>query len=139
LTELNFSNLLVRESLSEYMRILILLKRNQVYRDIVGQEISLELADLKVVSEHIQYNFDRLDDLKENINSKIELEQNRIFKILTMITVCISLPTLIAGIYGMNFVYMPELNWAFGYPLVLILLVISFILPLIYFRGKKWF
>jgi magnesium transporter len=53
---------------------------------------------------------------RDNINSKIDLEQNKIFRTLTIITVCISLPTL-AGIYGMNFKKMPELDWDFGYPL----------------------
>jgi len=77
--------------------------------------------------------------LNGNINSKIELEQNKIFKILTIITVCISLPTLIAGIYGMNFIYMPELKWILGYPIIVLVLLLSFIFPLIYFKRKKWF
>jgi magnesium transporter len=51
--------------------------------------------------------------LEDNINSKIDLEQNKIFRTLTIITVCISLPT-IAGIYGMNFKNMPELDWNLG-------------------------
>ena len=72
-------------------------------------------------------------------NSKIELEQNKIFKILTIITVCISLPTLIVGIYGMNFKHMPELKWVLGYPIIVLVLILSFIFPLIYFKRKKWF
>jgi magnesium transporter len=138
ITELKFNNLLIRESLSEFQRILILLKRSKRNKDILIN-LADEIDDLTVISDYIQYNFNRLDDLSENINSKIELDQNNIFKVLTIITVCISLPTLIVGVYGMNFIYMPELKWTYGYPLVGLILILSFIFPLIYFKRKKWF
>ncbi len=139
IAELRFNNLLIRESLSEFQRILLLLKKSFKKKDNTFTKISEELNDLRVIADYLQYNFNRLDDLNGNINSKIELEQNQIFKILTIITVCISLPTLIAGIYGMNFNYMPELEWAFGYPITVLILILSFIIPLIYFKRKKWF
>tara|TARA_R110001583_G_scaffold173582_2_gene327675 strand:+ start:33045 stop:33998 length:954 start_codon:yes stop_codon:yes gene_type:complete len=139
IAELRFNNLLIRESLSEFLRILLLLKKSYKKKDNTFIKISEELDDLTVIADYIQYNFNRLDDLNGNINSKIELEQNKIFKILTIITVCISLPTLIAGVYGMNFKYMPELEWVFGYPIIVLILFLSFIFPLIYFKIKKWF
>jgi len=139
IAELRFNNLLIRESLSEFQRILLLFKKSYKNKDNTFIKISEELEDLTVIADYLQYNFNRLDDLNGNINSKIELEQNKIFKTLTMITVCISLPTLIAGIYGMNFIYMPELKWVLGYPIIVLVLILSFILPLVYFKRKKWF
>lgn len=139
IAELRFNNLLIRESLSEFQRILLLLKKSDKFKEDIFIKISEEIDDLTVIADYLQYNFNRLDDLNRNINSKIELEQNNIFKILTIITVCISLPTLIAGIYGMNFKYMPELKWSFAYPIILLVLIVSFIFPLIYFKRKKWF
>lgn len=139
IAELRFNNLLIRESLSEFQRILLLLKKSFKKKDNTFIKISEELDDLTVIADYLQYNFNRLDDLNGNINSKIELEQNKIFKILTIITVCISLPTLIAGVYGMNFKHMPELEWGFGYPFTVLVLILSFIIPLIYFKRKKWF
>jgi magnesium transporter len=139
---LNFNNLLIKESISDFQRILHLLIQNKFEGKIITNKIiskiKLELDDIAVISDHIQFNFDRLDDLKENINSKIELEQNDIFRTLTIITVCISLPTLIAGIYGMNFKNMPELGWAFGYPTAIGLMIISFLIAVAYFKRKKW-
>lgn len=135
---LNFNNLLIKESISNFQRILHLLIRNRFGEKIITEKINLELDDIAVISDHIQYNFDRLDDLKENINSKIDLEQNTIFRILTIMTVCISLPTLIAGIYGMNFESIPELKWKFGYPIAIGLMIMSFLLALVYFKIKKW-
>ena len=81
-----------------FQRILHLLIQNKFEEKTITNKINLEIDDIAVISDHIQFNFDRLDDLKENINSKIDLEQNSIFRTLTIITVCISLPTLIAGI-----------------------------------------
>lgn len=116
-----------------------MLNKSDKNRDSSFSKVSEEIDDLAVIEDYLQYNFNRLDDLNGNINSKIELEQNNIFKILTIITVCISLPTLIAGVYGMNFKHMPELSWPFGYPIIVMILIISFIVPLIYFKRKKWF
>ncbi len=135
---LNFNNLLIKESISNFQRILHLLKQNKFEEETITNQLNLELDDIAVISDHIQFNFDRLDDLKENINSKIELEQNNIFRTLTIITVCISLPTLIAGIYGMNFKNIPELDWIYGYPTAIGLMIISFIVAIAYFKRKKW-
>jgi len=139
IAELRYNNLLIRESLSEFQRIILMLNKSDKNRDSSFSKVSEEIDDLAVIEDYLQYNFNRLDDLNGNINSKIELEQNNIFKILTIITVCISLPTLIAGVYGMNFKHMPELSWPFGYPIIVMILIISFIVPLIYFKRKKWF
>jgi magnesium transporter len=135
---LNFNNLLVKESISNFQRILYLLRQNKFEDNTIYKKIESELGDIAVISDHIQFNFDRLDDLKENINSKIDLEQNSIFRTLTIITVCISLPTLVAGVYGMNFKNIPELDWTFGYPIALGLMMISIVIAVVYFKLKKW-
>jgi len=57
---------------------------------------------------------------------------------LIVVTVCVSLRTLIAGVYGMNFANMPELQTSLGYPIAIVALTFSAILPYIYFRRKKW-
>ncbi|REG94621.1 magnesium transporter CorA family protein [Algoriphagus antarcticus] len=139
ITRYNFNNLLIKESLLETTRVLRLyIKSNWEQKAELKESIRTELNDLTVISDYIEFNFDRLDDLRENVSNKIDLEQNHIFKMLTVVTVCISLPTLIAGVYGMNFETMPELKFAFGYPIVLIAMICSAILPFIYFKRKKW-
>lgn len=139
ITRYNFNNLLIKESLLETTRVLRLyIKSDWEQKAELKESIRGELNDLTVISDYIQFNFDRLDDLKENVSNKIDLEQNHIFKMLTVVTVCISLPTFIAGVYGMNFEIMPELKLGFGYPLVLLIMIFSAILPFIYFKRKKW-
>lgn len=139
LTKINFNNFLIRESVANFQRILLLLRKRFTDDEKIVDKLAIEITDLNVIAEHVRNNFKRINDLKINVNSKIELEQNHIFKILTIITVCISLPTLIAGIYGMNFKNMPELTASYGYPLALLGIVLSFVLPLLYFKIKKWF
>jgi len=139
ITRYNFNNLLIKESLIETTRVFNLYKKTEVEPQVnIKDTIKSELSDLSVVSDYIQFNFDRLDDLKENVTHKIDLEQNYIFKRLTVVTVCISLPTFIAGVFGMNFEHMPELGSPYGYPLAIVAMVLAAILPFIYFKKKKW-
>jgi magnesium transporter len=139
ITRYNFNNLLLKECLLETTRVFNLYKKSSWLQKIdIKETIESELNDLSVVSDYIQFNFDRLDDLKENVSNKIDLEQNHIFKMLTVVTVCISLPTFIAGLYGMNFVNMPELQAPLGYPVAIVAMLFSAVLPYLYFRRKKW-
>jgi len=140
ITQLNFNNLLIKESINEFVRILTLQKKSLgSFKINVKDKIDEELNDLSVVADYIQFNFDRLDDLKENISNKIELEQNKIFKLLTVVTFCISIPTLIAGIYGMNFEMMPGRFSSYGFVVTLVIMLLSVMTPLLYFKKKKWF
>ena len=68
----------------------------------------------------------------------INIEQNDLFKVLTIVSVVGVPPTLLAGIWGMNFKNMPELNWAWGYPLAWFAIIASGLLPLAWFKVRGW-
>ena len=68
----------------------------------------------------------------------INLEQNQIIKVFLIVAVCLMPPILVAPTYGMNFKNMPELEWMLGYPLALVLMLITAIIPLELFRRKGW-
>lgn len=68
----------------------------------------------------------------------INIEQNNIFKVLTIVSVAGIPPTLIASMYGMNFRHMPELEWAWGYPWGLGLIALGTIIPLVWFKIRGW-
>ena len=91
-----------------------------------------------------------LDDYEVHLSDKVQflldamvgligIAQNDIFKILTIVSIVGIPPTLIAGIYGMNFKFMPEYNWLYGYPFGLTLIVLSAIAPLVWFKWRGWF
>ena len=69
----------------------------------------------------------------------INIDQNDVIKVLTVVSVVGVPPTLVASIYGMNFKNMPELDWHYGYPYALGLIVLTTALPLLWFKWKKWF
>jgi magnesium transporter len=68
----------------------------------------------------------------------INIEQNAIIKIFSVAAVVFLPPTLIASIYGMNFEHMPELDWLLGYPFAIGLMILSAILPYVYFKRRGW-
>jgi magnesium transporter len=68
----------------------------------------------------------------------INIQQNDIIKIFSVAAVVFLPPTLIASIYGMNFQFMPELSWWFGYPLAIVLMIVAAVLPYLYFKRRGW-
>ncbi len=81
---------------------------------------------------------DKLQFLLDASVGLIGIEQNDIFKVLTIVSVIGIPPTLIASMYGMNFKNMPEFDWAWGYPYGLTLIFFSAIIPLIWFKLRRW-
>lgn len=100
---------------------------------------------LRDVYDHIYEIIDTLETHREMASGMIDIylssisnRMNEIMKVLTIIATIFMPLTLIAGIYGMNFRYMPELNWRYGYPLVLAIMLIIGISMIITFRRRKW-
>ncbi len=99
------------------------------------QSVSSDIASLVQFSEGLVSRVQLLQDAATGI---ISIDQNEVVKVLTITSVVGIPPVLVAGIYGMNFKNMPELNWAWGYPFALALIVITALLPLIWFKWKDW-
>ena len=81
---------------------------------------------------------DHTMQVRDLYNSQLEVRQNRTMTLLTVITTIFMPLTLIAGWYGMNFRYMPELEWPIAYPLVILVSIAIVVFCLILFRKKKW-
>ena len=95
--------------------------------------------DILSLNEYEDQLSNKIQFLLDAILGFISIQQNDIFKVLTIVTVVGIPPTLVAGIYGMNFKYMPELNWIGGYPFGLAMIVLSALIPLAWFRWRGWF
>ena len=94
--------------------------------------------DVTALSDHATYWSNKTSFLLDATLGLINLEQNQIIKIFSIAAVVLLPPTLVATIYGMNFKAMPELEWAFGYPWALSLIVITALVPFLWFRRKGW-
>lgn len=95
-------------------------------------------ADLSSLSDHATFLSGKLSFLLDATLGMISNEQNAIIKILSVAALVFLPPTLIAGIYGMNFKNLPELEWPHGYPFALSLMVLSAVLPYFFFKRKGW-
>lgn len=96
------------------------------------------LRDIESLQPHNESLFQKVNFLMQAAMGFINIEQNRIIKIFSVVSVIFLPPTLVASNYGMNFHDMPELNFAFGYPMALGLMVLAAIAPYLYFKHKGW-
>jgi len=102
------------------------------------QHLASLTTDVTALSEHAGYQSDNLQFLLDASLGLISIEQNAAMKLFSWAAVVFLPPTLIAGIFGMNFHYMPELNWHYGYPISLVLMLASAIGPYLYFKKRGW-
>lgn len=102
------------------------------------ERITTASRDLQSLTEHMTFLSDRSIFLLDATLGMISTEQNQIIKLFSVMAVALMPPTLIASIYGMNFKHMPELDWTFGYPMALGLMVLAAVVPFVYFRRKGW-
>ena len=95
--------------------------------------------DLASLNDYEIHLLNKVQLLMDATLGLINVEQNDIIKVLTVVKVVGVPPTLVASMYGMNFKYMPELDWSWGYPYGLALIAISAIAPLLWFKWRGWF
>ncbi|WP_188945494.1 CorA family divalent cation transporter [Polymorphobacter multimanifer] len=94
--------------------------------------------DLASLTDHASYLGNTITFLLDTTLGLINIEQNAVLKIFSVFAVVFLPPTMIAGIYGMNFERMPELGWQLGYPMALLLMLLSAILPYVIARWRGW-
>jgi len=97
--------------------------------------VSKDIASLNDFEGHLS---NKVQFLLDAILGFITIEQNDLFKVLTIVSVVGIPPTVVAGIYGMNFKFMPELAWEWGYPFGLALIMLSGIIPFLWFKWRGW-
>ncbi len=104
----------------------------------VAAHIKSLTRDLASLGDHASYLSNNITFLLDAALGLISIEQNAVLKIFSVAAIVFMPPTLIAGIYGMNFKYMPELEWHIGYPYALVLMLGSAIFPYVFFRWRGW-
>lgn len=92
--------------------------------------------DIMGLSDHGTYLTGRVNFLLDATLGMISIEQNSVFRVLSIASLVFLPPTLVAGIYGMNFEYIPELKWMYGYPLAILFMLIAAILPYVYLKKR---
>lgn len=131
-----------RESIVSLNRMIIFFSQinncqyvNRKESRIIIKRVSREISSL---SEYATFLSQRNSFLLDATLGMISVEQNIIIKVFTVAAAVFMPPTLIASIYGMNFIGMKELQMEYGYPICIMVIIISAILPYIYFKCKRW-
>jgi magnesium transporter len=94
--------------------------------------------DVASLTDHASYLSNKITFVLDAMLGVVNLEQNNIIKLFSVMAVVLMPPTLIASVYGMNFRVMPELQWEHGYPMALLMMVFAAVLPYVFFKWKKW-
>lgn len=128
----------VRQSVFDKQRILNAFARSGKLPKTLKDDLVIMMKDVNSLVEFTTITINTLDTLQNLFLAQINIEQNKIIKLFTVASVVLMPPTLIASIYGMNFRFMPELAWQGGYPMSIGLMIVAGVIPLVYFRKKRW-
>ena len=131
----------VRESLVSIGRLVLFLAQEGEdlrWSKEMRAQLKTMQRDVQSLSDHTTFLTNSITFLLDAMLGLVSIEQNNIIKLFSVVAVVLMPPTLVGTIYGMNFENMPELKWAAGYPIALIAMIVSAILPYMYFKWKRW-
>lgn len=138
IARLQESVMLLHETITEKQRVVSSLIRIPEFNKIESERLTIIIRDIASLLQHSQFSSERLEYMQNTFLGLVNIEQNQVIKIFTVVTVIFMPPTLIASVYGMNFVHMPELQWVGGYPFAIGLMILSSMGFLWLFKRKKW-
>ncbi|MEA4982383.1 MAG: magnesium/cobalt transporter CorA [Paludibacter sp.] len=130
--------MIIRQNIIDKQRVVSNMLKSNLFPKELLPKLTMVIRDINSLFEYTRFGFDRLDYLQDTFLGLVNIQQNKIIKIFTVVSVIFMPPTLIASMYGMNFKFMPELNWKFGYPFSIFLMVSFAVGVLLYFKRKKW-
>jgi magnesium transporter len=131
----------VRESLVSIGRIVTFLSaviEGVKWTKDMREQLKTMQRDVASLTDHASYLSSKITFVLDAMLGVVNLEQNNIIKLFSVMAVVLMPPTLIASIYGMNFKVMPELEWVHGYPMALVMMLFAAIVPYYIFKLKKW-
>ena len=129
-----------RESLISMGRMLAFMSvvtDTKTSKDMKGH-IKVMTRDIQSLADHTTFLSNSITFLLDAVLGVVNIEQSRIIKIFSVVAVVFLPPTLVASIYGMNFHVLPELGWSYGYPFSLGLMVVSAVVPYLFFKWRGW-
>lgn len=128
----------IRRNVMDTRRALSFLMRSKLLSDEQQEEARQILRDIDSLENHTAFLFDKINFLMDATVGFINLNQSKIIKIFSVVSVALMPPTLLASIWGMNYKHMPELDTTWGYPMAIGAMLVSALIPLFYFHSKGW-
>lgn len=138
INQLQENSMLLRENIIDKQRVLSGILKSERFPNDLYPKVTIMLKDVGSLINHTDFSFERLEYLQNTFLGLINIEQNKIIKIFTVVSVVFMPPTLIASVYGMNFKILPELEWKYGYLFAILFMIASSTGFLLMFKKKKW-
>lgn len=131
-------NITLRETINEKIRILTHFLKSPKVNAKTKRELKIVMDDLHTLLDYTSFYMEKIDSIQNSLLGLITIRQNEAVKVFTVIATIFLPATLIASIFGMNFKYMPELSWKYGYPYSLFLMAGVTLALLYWVRKKGW-
>jgi magnesium transporter len=129
---------LIRQNVMDKQRVISNFLKCDFFPQELQPRLTMIIKDINSLLDYTRFGFDRLDYLQDTFLGLVNIEQNNIIKIFTVVNIVFLPPTLIASMYGMNFDFMPELHWHYGYLWAICLMIVFTLAVLLFFKLKKW-
>jgi magnesium transporter len=130
--------MMVRENIIDKQRMISSLLKSDKYPRDIHTKLNVLVKDIASLLNHTNFNFERLEYLQNTVLGLINLDQNKIMKVLTFVSLLFMPPTLISGIFGMN-IGLPIFNSKWDFLFVLGIMLISVLIASVVFRRRKMF
>ena len=130
--------MVLRQNIIDKQRIISNMIKCELIPEELRSRLSVIIKDVNSLFEYTRFGVDRLDYLQDTFLGLVNIQQNKIIKIFTVVSVIFLPPTLIASMYGMNFDFMPELHWRYGYLFAIFLMIAFASAILLVFKKKRW-
>lgn len=128
----------IRRNATDTRRAVSFMMRSRMLNDEQFGEARQLMRDIDSLDSHTTFLFDKINFLMDATVGFININQNKIIKLFSVASVALLPPTLVASLYSMNFRFMPELEWKYGYAWAIVLMIASALLPMWYFRHRGW-
>ena len=138
INQLQENTMLIRENIFDRQRVLSGIQRSERFPNDIYPRLQLMIKDVNSLISHADFSFERLDYLQDTALGLISIEQNNVTKIFTVASLFFMPATMIASLYGMNFMFMPELEWKYGYLFAFGLMITVSVGTYWLFKRKKW-
>ena len=129
---------IIRQNIMDKQRVISNFLKCDFFPAELQPRLTMIIKDINSLFDYTRFGFDRLDYLQDTFLGLVNIEQNKIIKIFTVVNVIFLPPTLVASMYGMNFDFMPELHWRLGYLFAIGLMIVFTMVILLIFKLKKW-
>jgi magnesium transporter len=125
-------------SIERMLAYLATVLRDRASAPVALARVEVTRGDVRSLAEQMRFLTTRINFLLDATLGTISIEQNKAMKVFSLLAVTLMPPTLVGAIYGMNFKHMPELEWWYGYPMALVVMLLSGVLPYLVFRWRGW-